>query len=151
KKLANAECGFGLREIGWGDVVAGEVVLREIEAAKAMVFGDIANDVGKLEGKAEFFGEIEGTRIAEAENVRASEANGAGHAVAILLEARKGGVGADGEVHFGTGDEVVQIARRHVVSRNGVSKRGEDFRAGESFRWGSHCGVTVEDLVAACD
>ena len=55
---------------------------------------DIANDVGELKGEAELFGEIEGARIAEAEDVRAGEADRAGDAIAIFAQAIEGRIGA---------------------------------------------------------
>jgi hypothetical protein len=47
--------------------------------------------------------------------------------IAIFAEAIEGLVVADGEIHFGAGDEVVEIARGHVVAAHGVDERGKNF------------------------
>ena len=127
EEFANAESGFAAAEVFVHDVVALEIFLRDVDAAERVVVVDVANDVGELEGEAEFFGEVESALIGEAEDVRAGEADGAGDAVAIFAEAVEGGVIANGEIHLGAGDEVVEIARGHVVAAHGVHESGENF------------------------
>src|SRR5262249_50538468 len=124
EKFADAKSGFALAEIGGRNVVASEVVFGQVHSAEAIVFGEVADDVGELKGKAKLFGEIERARIAEAENMRAGKADGPSYAVAVFLEAREGSVGADREIHFSAGDEVVEIARGHVVAENGAGESG---------------------------
>ncbi len=70
-----------------------QIFVREIDAAKFVVFVYVANDVRQLKREAEPFSKVEGTRVAEAEYVRAGEADSAGYAIAIFAEALEGGIG----------------------------------------------------------
>jgi hypothetical protein len=78
KKFANAESGFASAEVFGSDVIALQVFLGYIDAAEGVVVVDVANDVGELEGEAEFLGEVERAWIGEAEDVGAGETDGAG-------------------------------------------------------------------------
>jgi len=60
EKFADAEGGCGFCEVAGRDVVARQVFVGNVNAAQRRVFAHIANDVGELEGQAEFFREIEG-------------------------------------------------------------------------------------------
>ena len=48
---------------------------------------DVANDIRQLKRQAQFFRQFQRARIAETENVRARQANRAGHAVTIFAQA----------------------------------------------------------------
>src|SRR5579863_6415443 len=136
EKFANAEGGFAATEILGRDVIALEILLRDVNAAEGVVVVNVANDVGELEGEAELFGEVDG----------------AGHAVAIFAEAIESRVVADGKVHLGAGDQVVQVARGHFVAAHGIDERGKDFggaRRPRFLKWRD--SISVEALIQARD
>src|SRR5206468_4000116 len=69
------------------DAGGGEFVMRQIEAAAEGVFFQIAKDVGELERGAAVDGEIDCfVATGETPDVDAGDADGAGDAVAVLLE-----------------------------------------------------------------
>src|SRR6266478_183527 len=105
-----------------------KVFFREIDAAEFVVFVGVTDDVGELEGEAEVFREVQGARIAEAEDVSAGKTYRAGHAIAVFAETFERWIGLNGKVHLGAADEVMKIARGHFVTLHGVYQRGKDFR-----------------------
>ena len=127
EKFANTQRGFALRKVLRRDTVVREIFLGEIDAAERSVFMDIANNIGELKCQAELFGKIECTRIAETEKMGTGETNRAGDAITIFAKAIEGRIGTDGEIHFRAGDQIVKIARGHVIATHGVDQRGQDF------------------------
>src|SRR5262249_17478001 len=127
EEFANAERGFIAAEVFGRDVVASEILVGNVNAAERIVFTNIADDIRELEREAEFFSKVERAGILEAENVSAGEADSAGDAIAIFAKAVKGWIDLDGEVHFCARDEVVEVARGHVVTTDGVRERRKCF------------------------
>ena len=60
--------------------------------------------------------------------MRAGEAHGPGNAVTIFAQSVEGRIGLDCQIHFSPGNEVVQVARRHIEAVHGVDERGQHFR-----------------------
>ena len=128
QQFAHPERGFALAEIFGGYVEFFQVFVGKVDASESVIVVNVANDVGELEGQAEFFGEIECFRIAELKDMRAGKADGARNPVAIFAEAVEGRIGLDGEVHFRPADQVVEVAGRHFVALHGVDQGGKDGR-----------------------
>ena len=82
---------------------------------------DVAKDVGELKRKAKFLGEVESAGIGKAEDVRAGQANRACYAIAVFAETIEGRVSLYRQIHFGAGDQIVQVTRGHVVTLHGVN------------------------------
>ena len=83
--------------------------------------------------------------------MRAGEADGAGDAIAIFAQAIEGRIGVDGEIHFRAGDQIVEIARGHVVAAHGVDERGEDFGGAIAGLPRRKRGAAIELAVSAGD
>ena len=147
KQFVNTESGFATAEILRGNAEMGKILFGDVDATEGIVLVNVTNDVGELEGQTELFGEVESSWVAEAEDVRAGEADSAGDAVAIFAETVEGGIGADSEVHFGAGDEVVEVACRHMETLHGVHEGGEDFALAGEIAGGERAGsIAIEDL-----
>src|SRR5205823_1421657 len=112
KQLANAESCFAAREIFRRNVVTRKVFFGKIDAAEFVVFVDVADDVGELEGEAKLFGKVEGAGIAETEDVRAGKTDGPGDAVAVFAQTVERGIKADGEHDVGSGRQRVALGFR---------------------------------------
>ena len=74
-------------------VVSGEVFEGQIDATAFGVFGNVAENVGELEGDAGFLGQFFCGRIGVAEDADADEADDRRDEIAILIEIGEGRVG----------------------------------------------------------
>src|SRR5207302_5748802 len=152
KQLANSEGGSFAPKIFGRNPVARQVFFGKVDAAEFEVFMDITNDVGELEGEAEFFGKIEGAGVTKTEHVRAGQTYCSGHAITVFAETVEGRITANGEVPFGAADESVEIARGHVVTPHRVNQCGQDMPSARQSGGGrSHGGISVEDLLLSRD
>jgi len=84
--------------------------------------------------------------------VGAGEAHGSRYAVTIFFQAVEGGIRFYCEIHFGAGDQIVQVARGHVEAAHGIDERGKDFcLAKKRFSWQGLCGGAIKKLGVTCD
>src|SRR5713226_2741863 len=65
-------------------------------------------------------------RIVISEYMQARQTHRSSHAVAILAQAFERVVIADRQIHFSTGNQVMEIARRNVKALDRVRKRWEN-------------------------
>jgi len=128
EKLSNTLFGR-TREIGSAAAELRQVFLGQIDAAHFKIGSNVANDVGQLKREAKPFGEIGVARVAKTKDMQAGEPDGAGNSVAILGKLVEGRVGADGEVHLGAENQVMEVARRNLKARNRIGQRRKNCMA----------------------
>jgi len=151
QQLADAERAFFFQKVGRRNAKSREVFLGNIDAAECRVFVHVADDVGELERQAQLFREIQCARVPETENMRAGEADRAGHSITVFAQPVESGIGPDGEVHFGAGDQVVQVARGHAEAAHGVGQRRQDFGGPPRRRFEAQGRAAVEKRAITAD
>src|SRR5581483_3579012 len=116
-------------DVGLGDAVRGELVLREVDAAELPVLGDVAHDVDQLERDPE---RLRALRLVGAVDGHAGDADGAGDAAAVLDEPVEVVVAAPVEVHQPAVDQVVERLRRDREASPRVRERDPHRGAGRA-------------------
>ena len=94
--LGQRQANFGQRAIDShllgivaGDAGKQQAFARQIQAAEAGVFVDVAQDIGQLQRAAEMMGEQDAVFLGHAEHPHRQPPDGAGDAIAIEIERRK--------------------------------------------------------------
>ena len=80
----------------------------------------------ELERQAKFLGEVQSAGIVESEDVRAGKADSAGDAIAIFTKAVERRIGMYCQIHFGAGNEIVEIASGQIVTAQGIDEGGQN-------------------------
>ena len=83
QQLAHIIVEATVHDVVAADLKALHVFFRNIDAADAGVFGNIAENIGELEGHAEIMGVFEGTAVLVAENFHCHQAHHRSGTVAI--------------------------------------------------------------------
>ena len=95
-------------QIVFGHAVGRQFVERQVEAAARQIGRHVAQDVGQLEGQAQFLGVAAGARILVAEDLDADEADRGGDLVAVGPKIAEGGETHRLEIHRTTVDELLE-------------------------------------------
>ncbi len=103
-----------------------EIFLRQIDAAHFEIGSHVANDIRQLKREAQPFREIGIARVGKTEDVQAREPHGSRHAVAILRKLVERRIRCDRQIHLRAENQIVEIARRYVESRNRIGEGGQD-------------------------
>ena len=110
-----------------GDAVFVQKLARQIQPAARRVLGQIAQDVGELQGAAQGVGHAVGLVLGRAEYARRNPAHGAGDPVAVevqFFQRRRVDVGF--RVHFHAGDDGDEIGAAQIVSLRPRSASARD-------------------------
>jgi hypothetical protein len=99
---------------------------RQIQPSIAIVLPHIAQDVGHLQGHAEFDGVLHGVVTLEADNVHAHQPNRGCNSIAICGKVVKGLVTRLGKVAGYAIDQLQGVVARDMVSGEGICPCGGD-------------------------
>jgi hypothetical protein len=123
--------GAGGDQVGLGDAERREVGQRQVDPAALQVLADVADEVGELEGQAEFAGGAGGGgpvgRLQDRQHHRADDG---GRALHVLQQVVIGLVAVDGEVHAHRPEELLEVGSVQVEHGNGVQDGGQDLVVG---------------------
>src|SRR5581483_9399388 len=107
--------------VGLGAAEATEVLLRQVDAAARGVLGDVAQDVGELEGQPEVHRIVARRGVRVAEDLDAHEPHRARHVAAVTLEVvLPSRVAVADEVHLDPGDHGLEVLPGDRKARDGI-------------------------------
>ncbi len=114
---AKSRARLAFQQVGFGDAMTGELVLRQIDAAAARVLADVTDDVRELEGDAEIPRVLPRCRVGVAEDFRRHESDDAGNAMAVALERGEIEIARMVEIHRHAVDHGLEMRLRKTVGR----------------------------------
>ena len=100
-------------QVVFGHAVGRQFVERQVQAAAGQIGRHVAQDVGQLEGQAQFLGVAAGARILVAEDLDADEADRGGDLVAVGPQVAERGETRRLEVHRAAVDELLERQPLH--------------------------------------
>jgi hypothetical protein len=107
-----------------GHPEAGQVLGRQVDPAAPVVLGDVADEVGQLEGQPQLAGVLAGLwwigRFQDRGQHRADDGRRALHVATQVLV---GAVAVGAQVHGHRGKELLEVAHRQVEGPDGVNHR----------------------------
>src|SRR5438876_758831 len=99
-----------------------QILLRQINPPSFRVFSQVAEDVGQLKGDAGALRVGQGLLMSEAPNMNATQTDSRRHAVAVLIQIVKRGIGSSRKIHLNAVKDLVQILSWNLKSLDRIDQ-----------------------------
>ncbi len=118
-----------------------QVFLWQVDVAPVLVWLDVAEDIGQLQGVSEVDGVLACLRVLVAEDFNADQPNAAGNAVAVVLQLVESAVSALEEIALEAIEQEQEVLLRELEALDDVCQREE-----HGMEWCA--GVEIFNLLA---